>query len=73
MENCFDKAYNDKLEAIFTRFPSVQKVPFGDAYKPGLDHMIRFAALLGDPQGNFRTIKFPITYCAQLSPCSAAD
>ena len=56
MENCFDKAYNDKLEAIFTRFPSVQKVPFGDAYKPGLDHMIRFAALLGDPQGNFRTI-----------------
>ena len=56
MENCFDKAYNDKLESIFTRFPSVQKVPFGDAYKPGLDHMIRFAALLGDPQGNFRTI-----------------
>ncbi|MBR5175464.1 MAG: bifunctional folylpolyglutamate synthase/dihydrofolate synthase [Bacteroidales bacterium] len=56
MENCFDKAYNDKLEAIFKRFPSVQKVPFGDAYKPGLDHMIRFAALLGDPQGKYRTI-----------------
>ena len=56
MENCFDKAYNDKLEAIFTRFPSVQKVPFGDAYKPGLDHMRRFAAILEDPQEKYRTI-----------------
>ena len=49
MEKYSEKAYKDKLEAIFTRFPSVQKVPFGDAYKPGLEHMRRFAALLGDP------------------------
>ena len=56
MEIYSEKAYNDKLEAIFTRFPSVQKVPFGDAYKPGLDHMRRFAAFLGDPQGKYRTI-----------------
>ena len=56
MENCFDKAYYEKLEAIFKRFPSVQKVPFGDAYKPGLDHMRRFAALLGNPQEEYRTI-----------------
>ena len=51
-----EKAYKDKLESIFKRFPSVQKVPFGDAYKPGLDHMRRFAALLGNPQEQYRTI-----------------
>lgn len=56
MEKYSEKAYKDKLEAIFTRFPSVQKVPFGDAYKPGLEHMRRFAALLGNPQEKFRTI-----------------
>lgn len=56
MENYSKKAYQEKLEAIFTRFPSVQKVPFGDAYKPGLDHMRRFAALLGNPQSKYRTI-----------------
>ncbi|MBQ6283252.1 MAG: bifunctional folylpolyglutamate synthase/dihydrofolate synthase [Bacteroidales bacterium] len=56
MEKYSEKAYKDKLEAIFTRFPSVQKVPFGDAYKPGLKHMRRFAALLGDPQERYRTI-----------------
>ena len=56
MENYSEKLYKDKLEAIFTRFPSVQKVPFGDAYKPGLDHMEKFAALLGNPQEKYRTI-----------------
>ena len=50
------EAYRNKLEAIFTRYPSVQKVPFGDAYKPGLDHMIRFCSLLGDPHDRYRTI-----------------
>ena len=50
------EAYRNKLEAIFTRYPSVQKVPFGDAYKPGLDHMIRFCGLLGDPHNRYRTI-----------------
>lgn len=56
MEKYSEKSYKDKLEAIFTRFPSVQKVPFWDAYKPGLEHMRRFAALLGDPQEKYRTI-----------------
>ena len=56
MEKYSEKSYKDKLEAIFTRFPSVQKVPFGDAYKPGLDHMEKFAALLGNPQEKYRTI-----------------
>lgn len=49
-------AYQAKLESIFTRYPSVQKVPFGDAYKPGLDHMARFEALLGNPHKDYRTI-----------------
>ena len=56
VKNYSEKAYKDKLESIFKRFPSVQKVPFGDAYKPGLDHMRRFAALLGNPQEQYRTI-----------------
>jgi dihydrofolate synthase/folylpolyglutamate synthase len=56
MKNYSETAYKDKLESIFKRFPSVQKVPFGDAYKPGLDNMIKFAHLLGDPQEKYRTI-----------------
>ena len=56
MENFSRKAYSDKLEAIFRRFPSVQKAPFGEAYKPGLEHMVEFAAMLGNPQEKYRTI-----------------
>ena len=56
MEKYSRDAYRLKVEAIFTRYPSVQKVPFGDAYKPGLEHMLRFAAILGDPQDRYRTI-----------------
>ena len=56
MEKYSEKAYEDRLREIFVRFPSVQKTPFGDAYKPGLGGMTRFAALLGDPQGRFRTV-----------------
>lgn len=48
--------YKKKLEAIFTRFPSVQKVPFNDAYKPGLGNMLRFEEILGDPHKALRTI-----------------
>ena len=56
MANYSESAYDSKLESIFTRFPSVQKVPFGDAYKPGLDHIIRFESFLGDPHLAYRTI-----------------
>ena len=56
MSNYSQEAYRNKLEAIFTRYPSVQNVPFGDAYKPGLDHMIRFADLLGNPHHDYRTV-----------------
>jgi dihydrofolate synthase/folylpolyglutamate synthase len=42
--------YNKRLEELFSRFQSVQKVGFtGNAYKPGLGGMLRLSALLGDP------------------------
>ena len=56
MENYSENAYQKRLDAIFVRFPSVQKSPFGDAYKPGLGGMTSFAAVLGDPQERYRTI-----------------
>ncbi len=48
-------SYNRELEAIFTMFPSYQKV--GKlAYKPGLDSMRDFDDKLGNPHRKFRTI-----------------
>lgn len=51
MQPEFDlEQYNKRLDALFSRFQSVQKVGFtGDAYKPGLGGMSRLSALLGDP------------------------
>lgn len=48
--------YNQEIEAIFKRFPSVQKASFKEAYKPGLDRMIEFDSILGHPSSAFRTI-----------------
>ena len=48
--------YKMEVEALFKRFPSVQNVPFGDAYKPGLDRMMAFDELLGHPSGAFKAI-----------------
>lgn len=56
MEPFSKKKYQDKVESIFTRFPSVQNVPFKDAYKPGLENMLRFEEILGDPHKKLRTI-----------------
>lgn len=56
MEPFSKKSYQNKVEAIFTRFPSVQKVPFKDAYKPGLENMLKFEGVLGDPHKSLRTI-----------------
>ncbi|MBR4756354.1 MAG: bifunctional folylpolyglutamate synthase/dihydrofolate synthase [Bacteroidales bacterium] len=56
MDSFSARSYKNKLDAIFTRYPSVQNVPFGDSYKPGLDHMERFSAILGNPHGKYRTI-----------------
>lgn len=56
MEPFSKKSYQRKVEAIFTRFPSVQKVPFKDAYKPGLENMLKFEGFLGNPHKSLRTI-----------------
>ena len=56
MEPFSKKSYQRKVEAIFTRFPSVQKVPFKDAYKPGLENMLKFEGVLGNPHKSLRTI-----------------
>lgn len=50
------KSYQEKLEALFVRFPSVQNTGFNEAYKPGLRHMYDFDGLLGNPSGKFRSI-----------------
>lgn len=56
MDN-FEASYKALLDDIFTRFPSVQNAGFrGDSYKPGLDRMRRFAALLGNPQDSFMSV-----------------
>ncbi|MEE3476294.1 MAG: bifunctional folylpolyglutamate synthase/dihydrofolate synthase, partial [Candidatus Cryptobacteroides sp.] len=56
MESYSKQKYKKKVEEIFKRFPSVQKVPFGEAYKPGMEHIERFCSGLGDPQRKYRTI-----------------
>ncbi len=49
--------YEEILSALFVRFPSVTKEGFSpDAYKPGLEHMIAFDALLGHPSEALKTI-----------------
>ena len=48
--------YKKKLEKIFSRHPSVQAAPFGEAYKPGLEGMREFTRILGDPQDSFHSI-----------------
>ena len=49
--------YKELLDGIFRRFPSVQSAGFsGDAYKPGLDNMVRFLEVLGNPHKEFRCV-----------------
>ena len=49
--------YLQKLDWIFHRFPSVQKSGFAkDAYKPGLEHILSFAELLGHPEARLRAV-----------------
>lgn len=51
------KSYNQILEELFVRFPSVQNVGFAEsAYKPGLERMEMFDNLLGRPSQSLRTI-----------------
>ena len=49
--------YDEILSALFVRFPSVSKEGFSAAaYKPGLDHMRAFDALLGHPSEALKTV-----------------
>lgn len=49
--------YKELLDGIFRRFPSVQSAGFsGDAYKPGLDNMVRFLEVLGNPHKELRCV-----------------
>lgn len=52
----FEEQYSAEISALFQRFPSVQNASFGEAYKPGLDRMLAFDALLGRPHRSFRSI-----------------
>ncbi len=49
--------YKELLDRIFVRFPSVQNSGFGkEAYKPGLEHMVEFLEVLGNPHRAYRTV-----------------
>ena len=50
------RTYDQLLEEIFQRFPSVQSVPFSQAYKPGLEGMRFFDEALGQPSKRFRSV-----------------
>ena len=50
------QAYQDAIQRLFLRFPSVQQQGFSDAYKPGLERMAAFDEALGRPSRAFRSI-----------------
>ena len=52
----FEEEYNKEIEALFKRFPSVQKAKFTEAYKPGIDRMEEFDALLGHLHRSYKTV-----------------
>lgn len=51
-----EENYDKELSEIFQRFPSVQNVPFADAYKPGLERMVQFEEILGNPDRALRLV-----------------
>lgn len=51
-----EQRYREKTEALFARFPSVQKYGFAKAYKPGLERMERFDEALGSPSKSLKAI-----------------
>ena len=52
-----EQAYSKRLERLFQKFPSVQKVGFAkDSYKPGLEGMSRFDNVLGNPWKRYRCV-----------------
>lgn len=51
----FNDRYEAEISAIFTRFPSFQKVG-ASAYKPGLEGMVRWDMAAGHPHEKFASI-----------------
>ena len=51
-----EEEYDRMLEGIFVRYPSVQNNTFSTAYKPGLQHMVDFCSVLGDPHKAYPTV-----------------
>jgi len=79
MQPDFDiELYNKRLNELFSRFQSVQKVGFSSgAYKPGLAGMERLSALLGDPWKQYPCIHVAGTngkgsVCSMLAAALAA-
>ena len=56
METYSKEKYNSLVQNIFQRFPSVQTTSFGEAYKPGLERMVEFLDILGNPQREFKSV-----------------
>ena len=52
----FSREYDELTRDLFSRHKSVQTASFGDAYHPGLEKMVDFASILGNPHEKFRTI-----------------
>lgn len=71
--------YDKRIAALFERHQSVQAVGFkSDSYKPGLDGMRRFDAVLGYPSSGFRSIHVAGTNgkgstCSMLAASLAAS
>ena len=72
------ESYSALVQSLFERHQSVQSVGFvSGAYKPGLDNMVRFASVLGNPQDSFRTVHVAGTngkgsVCSMLAASLAA-
>ncbi|MBO4566014.1 MAG: bifunctional folylpolyglutamate synthase/dihydrofolate synthase [Bacteroidales bacterium] len=71
--------YEDRIALLFARHRSVQSAGFSaEAYKPGLDAMLRFCAALGNPQLGFRSIHVAGTngkgsVCSMIAAALAAQ
>ncbi|MBR5042316.1 MAG: bifunctional folylpolyglutamate synthase/dihydrofolate synthase [Bacteroidales bacterium] len=71
--------YRSVVERLFERHRSVQTAGFSsEAYKPGLEQMFDYAAALGNPQRNFRSIHVAGTngkgsVCSMLATALAAS
>ena len=56
MQTYSKEKYDSLVQNIFQRFPSVQTSTFVEAYKPGLERMLEFLGILGNPHRDFKSI-----------------